>query len=238
MSAAPERGVMIPIPQLYDITPNVKFCLEHGRNPVEVFSGVAKNHSKNEYGSCKIYMDVWLPILSMEIATQCTRNNSITLCDLPITFQEHGGTFTLKYSYLEKRDIEFTAHPVDLLPPKEGIENFYSGGLDFLCIRCPLSSIPTASGFGNGAVCSKQSYWVGHARVANIQRKHSDNVRVQFICHRRCPKIPEEMQNERKQCQIEILQVFDVNRYCVMHFLIMEKHTCSYVLKTSNFYYP
>ncbi|XP_056009193.1 helicase with zinc finger domain 2-like isoform X4 [Ostrea edulis] len=228
MSAAPERGLMIPIPQLYDITPNVKFCLQHVRNPVEVFSGTAKNHSKNEYGSCKNYIDVWLPILSMEIAMQCTRNNSVTLCDLPITFKEHGGIFTLKYSYLEKRDIEFAAHPVDLLPSTQEHEHFLSGGLDFLCIRCPLDSSPTASNFGNGAICSKQSYWIGHARVANIQHRPFDKdiVRIQFICHRSSPKIPEEMRNKRKQCQIEILQVFDVNRRTEVCIKMLETAPC------------
>ncbi|XP_061162412.1 helicase with zinc finger domain 2-like isoform X2 [Saccostrea echinata] len=222
MSATPERGVLIPIPQLYDISPNVKFCLQHVRNPVEYFSHFAKNHSKNEYSSCENYVEVWSPIISMEIASQCAREPSITMCDVPIVFREHGGSFALRYSYLEKRDIEFTAQSVDLLPNDK---NHLSSGLDFLCIRCPLNSNPRITSTSeNDAICSKQSYWIGHARVADIQHKslNKDVVRVHFVCHKSSPKIPEEMKNKRRECHLEVLQVFDVIRRTEMYIKRLE----------------
>ncbi|XP_062578568.1 helicase with zinc finger domain 2-like [Saccostrea cucullata] len=224
MCAESERGILTPLPQLFDITPNVKICLQHARDPLGVLSKMATKPTKEKYSTCKDYIDIWMPIFSMEVAIQTADDDSFTINDLPVTFRKQGGAFSLKHSFLEKRDIEFTAHSVDLLSnedrkteeTQEETERFYMSGSDFLCIRCPLEPKSNAiSNFGNGAICSQDRYWVGHAQVSDVRFKSKKGEKVDcvtFVCHNRSPPIPQEMLNKKKECNVEILPKSDVSR--------------------------
>lgn len=224
MSAEPEKGIMTPLPQLLDITPNVKICLQHVRDPLGILSSMATKSTKQAYSSCKEFIDIWMPIFAMEVATQTTSGDSFTINDLPVTFRVRGGAFSLKQSFLEKRDIEFTSHAVHLLNTeddekdknKEENERFYMSGSDFLCIRCPLNpKSDIVSNFGNGAISPRRRYWIGHAKVHDVHSKTKKNekvVSVAFVCHNRSPPIPKEMLNQKKECSVEILRKSNFTR--------------------------
>ncbi|XP_056009192.1 helicase with zinc finger domain 2-like isoform X3 [Ostrea edulis] len=222
MCAEPDRGIMTPLPQLLDITPNVKICLQHVRDPLGVLSSMATKSTKEKYVSCKEYIAIWMPIFTMEVARQTADDESFTINDLPVTFRERGGAFSLKYSFMEKRDIEFTAHSVDLLKTEDDAngnkekERFYMPGSDFLCIRCPLEpKNDILTNFGNGAISPQRRYWMGHAQVNDVRfktKKDKDIVSVQFVCHNKSPTIPPEMLNKKRECSVEILPKSDVSR--------------------------
>lgn len=221
MCAESQRGILTPMPQLLDITPNVKICLHHTRDPLGVLtSRTTKPAKPGKYISPKQYIDTWMPIFSMEVATQTVSGDSFTINDLPITFRKEGGAFSLKYSFLERRDIEFTSHSIDLLSidDEDNAENkrFYMSGSDFLCIRCPLEPLnDIVSNFGNGAISPLKRYWIGHAKVHDVKYKKKKNenfVRVVFVCHNKSPPIPLEMLNKKRECSVEILPKSDVYR--------------------------
>lgn len=219
MSADPIRGDMIPLPQLVDLTSNVKHCLQHARDPVGVLSAYVIKSTKDSYSSCKEYVRNWIPILSMEVATQTVQDDSITIANLPVTFTRQGGFFSLKKSYLEQRDIHFTAHPIDMFSSevdKKKQQKFYMSGSDFLCIRLAVqSNKPKMSAYGNGAILPPERYWVGHAKVHDIIFKAEDResrVKVIFMIHNSCPPIPENVESQKKECHVEILPKSDVNR--------------------------
>lgn len=221
MCAESQRGILTPMPQLLDITPNVKICLHHTRDPLGVLtSRTTKPAKPGKYISPKQYIDTWMPIFSMEVATQTVSGDSFTINDLPITFRKEGGAFSLKYSFLERRDIEFTSHSIDLLSidDEDNAENkrFYMSGSDFLCIRCPLEPLnDIVSNFGNGAISPLKRYWIGHAKVHDVKYKKKKNenfVTVVFVCHNKSPPIPQEMLNKKRECSVEILPKSDVYR--------------------------
>lgn len=224
MCADSQRGMLTPMPQLLDITPNVKICLQHTRDPLGILTSTATKPTKEKYSSLKQYIDIWIPIFSMEVATQTVDGDSFTINDLPVTFRDGGGAFSLKHSFLEKRDIEFTSHSVDLLDIDEDgkddstdkKERFYMSGSDFLCIRCPLEPMnDIVSNFGTGAISPLKRYWIGHAKVHDVKYKTKKNekvVSVTFVCHNKSPSIPVEMLNKKKECSVEILPKSDVCR--------------------------
>lgn len=224
MCSDPQRGMLTPMPQLLDITPNVKICLQHARDPLGILASTATKPTKQKYSSPEQYIDIWIPIFSMEVATQTVNGDSFTINDLPITFRADGGAFSLKHSYLEKRDIEFTSHSVDLLDIDEDgkddetdkKERFYMSGSDYLCIRCPLEPMnDIVSNFGKGAISPLKRYWIGHAKVHDVKYKTKKNekvVSVTFVCHNKSPSIPVEMLNKKKECSVEILPKSDVCR--------------------------
>lgn len=219
MCAESQKGILTPMPQLLDITPNVKICLHHTRDPLGVLTSRTTKPAKGKYISPKQYIDTWMPIFSMEVATQTVSDDSFTINDLPITFRKEGGAFSLKYSFLERRDIEFTYHSTDLLSIDENnAENkrFYMSGSDFLCIRCPLEPLnDIVSNFGNGAISPLKRYWIGHAKVHDVKYKKKKDetvVRVVFVCHNKSPPIPQEMLNKKRECSVEILPKSDVYR--------------------------
>lgn len=219
MCAESQRGILTPMPQLLDITPNVKICLHHTRDPLGVLTSRTTEPAKGKYTSPREYIDTWMPIFSMEVATQTVSGDSFTINDLPITFRKEGGAFSLKYSFLERRDIEFTSHSIDLLSiDEDNAENkrFYMSGSDFLCIRCPLEPLnDIVSNFGNGAISPLKRYWIGHAKVHDVKYKKKKNenfVRVVFVCHNKSPPVPQEMLNKKRECSVEILPKSDVYR--------------------------
>lgn len=224
MCADAQRGMLTPMPQLLDITPNVKICMQHTRDPLGVLTSTATKPAKEKYTSLKQYIDTWMPIFSMEVATQTVDGDSFTINDLPVTFRADGGAFSLKHSFLEKRDIEFTSHSVDLLDIDEDgkddktdkKERFYMSGSDFLCLRCPLEPPnDIVSNFGKGAISPLKRYWIGHAKVHDVKyktKKSEKVVSVAFVCHNKSPPIPVEMLNKKKECSVEILPKSDVCR--------------------------
>ena len=231
MCADANKGMLTPLPQLLDITPNVKICLQHVRDPLTVLTSLATKSAKDKYASTRQYIDTWMPIFSMEVATQTVDDDSITINDLPVTFRSGGGAFSLKQSYLEKRDIEFTSHSIDLLSlkynekrdmPEEG-RRFYMSGSDFLCIRCPIEPLNDfVSNFGSGAISPLKRYWIGHAKVHDVRykpKKGEKIVLVSFLCHNKSPPIPPEMLNKKRECSVEILPKSDVYRYGSFFFL-------------------
>ncbi|XP_062578545.1 helicase with zinc finger domain 2-like [Saccostrea cucullata] len=222
MYAESRKGIMTPLPQLVDITPNVKICLQHLRNPLGVLSLVATKSAKEKYSSCKEYIDIWMSIFSMEVAKQTVDDDSFTINDLPLTFRKRSGAFSLHCSFLEKRDIEFATYSVDLLNVEQDVNNsnenerFYLYGSDYLCIRCPLET-PTdvVTSFANGAISPRYRYWISHAQVQDVQLKTEKNekvVSVKFLYHSKSPPIPQEVLNKKKECSVEILPKSNINR--------------------------
>lgn len=221
IAGEPDHGMMAPMPQLLDFTKNVKICLQHAREPVNVLCEYATKTVQESYECCDKYVRIWVPILSMEIATLSVEDDSYTITDLPITFSKRGGSFQLTNSFCEIRDISFTVHATDFLAysGEEDIEKnaepFYVSGSDYLCIRCELKGEPQSkSNFLNGAISPRKRLWVGHAKIDDIQRiKTSEEIiRVEFVCHKKAPRIPQEMQGKKCECHVEIIPKVEVHR--------------------------
>lgn len=223
IAGEPDHGMMTPMPQLLDFTKNVKICLQHAREPVNVLCEYATKTVQESYECCDKYVSTWVPILSMEIATLSVEDESYTITDLPITFSKRGGSFQLTNSFCEIRDISFTVHATDFLAysgeddieKNADIQPFYVSGSDYLCIRCEFKTGPRSkSNFLNGAISPRKRFWVGHAKIYDIQRiKTSEEmIRAEFVCHKKAPCIPQEMQGKKCECHVEIIPKVEVHR--------------------------
>lgn len=223
IAGEPEHGMMAPMPQLLDFTKNVKICLQHARDPVNVLCEYATRTATERYECCEEYIRIWVPILSMEIATLSVEDESYTITDLPITFSKRGGIFQLTNSFCEKRDISFTVHATDFLAYSDGedidknaeMQPFYASGSDYLCIRCELRAEPQSkSNFVNGVISPRKRFWVGHAKIDRIQRvrKPEEMIKVKFVCHKKAPPIPQEIIGIKCECHVEIIPKVEVHR--------------------------
>lgn len=223
IAGEPDHGMMAPMPQLLDLTKNVKICMQHAREPVNVLCEYATKTAKERYDCCNEYVRIWVPILSMEIATLSVEDESYTITDLPIIFSKRGGSFQLTNAFCEIRDISFTVHATDFLAytgeediaKNAEIQPFYVSGSDYLCIRCELKPVPQSkSNFLNGAISPRKRFWVGHAKIDDIQRTKTpeDMIKVQFVCHKKAPRIPQEMMGKKCECHVEIIPKVEVHR--------------------------
>ncbi|XP_061163419.1 helicase with zinc finger domain 2-like [Saccostrea echinata] len=227
MAGEPEHGMMMPMPQLLDLTNNVKLCLQHARDPVNVLAEFASKATKESYASCKEYVNIWIPILSMEIATLSVEDESFTITDLPITFtSKRKGSFFLSNSFCEQRDISFTVHSTDLLGYSDleevevdsEVKPFYISGSDYLCIRCEIGLGPRSK-FLNGSVSPQNRFWVAHAKIDDVRKEEAaeGKIKVNFICHKKSPAIPKDLRGQQKICHVEIIPKIEVHRRTDMY---------------------
>ncbi|XP_062578588.1 helicase with zinc finger domain 2-like isoform X2 [Saccostrea cucullata] len=236
MTGEPEHGMMMPMPQLLDITNNVKICLQHIRDPVNMLAEFAMKTTRTTYASCKEYVNIWIPILSMEIATLSVEDETFNITDLLITFtSKRRGSFFLKNSFCEQRDISFTVHSTDVLGCSDfendevdsDVKPFYISGSDYLCIRCETKvDMGSRSKFLNGAVSPQKRFWVAHAKIDDVQGieiKGAKGKKVSFICHKKSPAIPPDLREQEQICHVEIIPKIEVHRRTDMYIKNLER---------------
>jgi hypothetical protein len=68
-------------------------------------------------------MQIWLPIILMETATAAARESPIVISDLPVSFDSHGGHFTLFALFCEERNIDFSSMKVENVHPESDSED-------------------------------------------------------------------------------------------------------------------
>ncbi|KAJ6644690.1 hypothetical protein lerEdw1_013648 [Lerista edwardsae] len=84
-----QRGFLMPLAQLWTVTPGFDVCLEHTGKPIDCFSKHATQASKEIYRDAGAYRKVWLPLLDMEaVSCAVAENDSIVLRDVKIVWEK------------------------------------------------------------------------------------------------------------------------------------------------------
>ncbi|NXI53091.1 HELZ2 Helicase, partial [Chloroceryle aenea] len=108
------RGFLMPLVQLWCVTPGFDVCLQHTEKPIECFSAYASLPSKARYRHAEDYREVWRPMSAMESALcAVAENDSIILHDVKITWARQRtskgqlqGSFNLSKICIEQCSIE------------------------------------------------------------------------------------------------------------------------------------
>lgn len=189
-----EKGFLSPAIQLVSITNTIDFCVQHRTDPVKCFSRKAKEPIKaitRSYSDFQEYLRIWLPILSMEAATNAIlepedvafiRNckiewNKEEACD-PITKQYSEvlfGKLKLNKNYCDERHLKFAEESENELV--SGVQSIPRGhptfALSYLCIQyknIPYKE-PQKRLFSNktGNLLLKHHHtWVAHCVVTKV----------------------------------------------------------------------
>ncbi|XP_068672377.1 3'-5' exoribonuclease HELZ2-like isoform X2 [Montipora foliosa] len=193
LSANNSSGLVSPEIQLFNLAPGIEICVEHRKRPDTCFAMTAtEKATQRTYISIARYVDLWLPVLHMEAATDGVRNDdTIILKNLEIKWKKDealGGSFKLLGAFFLNENFGKTRQ----------IE--ISRG-DYACVKahCPMPSssrkcIKTETGEEAGArhrwetsfgrkeggsdeeddvqSMGMHSYWVGHCILTEAaQRK-------------------------------------------------------------------
>lgn len=221
LCAEPQKGCLLPYPQLVELTNNVKLCLEHPCDPVKYLAWYATRpaHMHNYQSVAEYIEEVWMPIERMEAATRAVREDSIIVNDIAVRLKERHGTFTMRTDFCEDRQITFQSMSVDtVLNGDEANEQDddikYVPTSDFLCIKYPYTVHERSNASPTGS--PRTRIWLAHGRIDQVKRSREDNtIKVHFVLHPLGPKPPAQLLNSgtHSTCSIEILATSESNRF-------------------------
>ncbi|XP_060606182.1 helicase with zinc finger domain 2-like, partial [Ruditapes philippinarum] len=217
MSGSPFKGMIAPKPMLYDMTNNVKLCLQHTEDPVLHLYRYATRGTCDQYKSVKVYLERWLPLMLMESATGVVKNEeSCNINNVQIKFSgDRKGKFALGLAECEVRNIELSGTVSDDDDDEE-IENNGAKSYDWLCLKTTLPARNTVFSKNSHDFKPLESVWVGHAEVTRVRRKtekrNTGKITVSFTLHERAPELPPDLPVDHKRFSVEILRKSEVDR--------------------------
>ncbi|KAK3600373.1 hypothetical protein CHS0354_015990 [Potamilus streckersoni] len=210
MMATAQKGILAPCIQLYDMTRNVKCCLQHVEDPIKCLHYYSTKPTLEIYQNVQEYLNRWLPLVLMEAATTAMRSEGgYTINNLPVKFSGMKGQFRLQTAFCFERNIEISgrgayglAEETDEVGENENQEESTSTSQDWLCIR---HTEP-----GKQDSLTPNSIWVAHGQIIKVyKRKEREEISVHFQIHP-LSAIPKDMKVEK--CTVELLIKSDVDR--------------------------
>ncbi|KAL3868508.1 hypothetical protein ACJMK2_041309 [Sinanodonta woodiana] len=227
MMAIAHKGILVPFPQLYDMTRNVKCCLQHVEDPIKWLHYYSTKPSMERYESVSEYLKIWLPLVLMEAATTAMRSEGgFTINNLPVKFSGMEGHFRLQTAFCFERNIEISgrgayglAEETDDTSENESQEESDSSSHDWVCIRHQKpakqdSLTPNSIWVAHGQITKvqkrKKKEEISDGQITNVQkRKKMEEISVYFKIHP-LSAIPRDMKVEK--CTVELLIKSDVDR--------------------------
>ncbi|XP_060082135.1 helicase with zinc finger domain 2-like [Ylistrum balloti] len=226
IGSEPHKGILLPYPQLLDLTDNVKCCLQHMQDPVKYLAAYATKavHSAH-YKSVDEYLKTWLPLQQMENTTLAAREDSVTINDLPVTFYENDGSFILQKNFCDTRNILYNMKSLDYLlyndnDDKSRDAQKYVPCLDYLCIKCPYPSTYKIC----GGIPETKRIWLVHGNVEEIEST-KETIQVHFKLHSTSPRPPPNLltSSNSQTCSVEILTKPESDRRTAAAMLCLAK---------------
>ena len=81
------RGLLSPTIQLFKLTDKILACVEHRNFPTTCFAKTLHKRPTKKFSDIAEYVELWKPVLMMEIATSAVReNDAIMLSNLRASF--------------------------------------------------------------------------------------------------------------------------------------------------------
>ena len=211
MTTVRQRGATLLKPSLISLTNNVKLCLQHTDDPILYLTQYSSTATCDSYRNVKIYLNTWLPILSMEAAKSVVQNEeSFTLIELSVQFNhDRTGSFVLDKKECGIRRIDFSG----MRYADESLIENNASSYDWLCIKSSRGYLA-----GNDEQCKAKYFWVGHAEITGVVQKDG-KLKVMFSLHE-SSRIDTIIYNKDTRFNIEVLKKCDVDRQAYSHISI------------------
>lgn len=213
LSSDIRKGILTPYIQLVDMTQNLKYCLQHMRDPVGTLEQYYTTSTQVHYDDLMHYKSVWLPIIAMETATTVIRDGSIVINDITVSLNENGGCFILRSDFCLERNIEFDDSPVfikeelDDVDKTEKQESQLVQNGDYLCIKCHISNKTNRNMRVHKTIAPHEyKIWTSHAKTTLIHKTNKNTSDEELIVHFRFIKNTSIPSNDDFVCSVEILQ--------------------------------
>lgn len=219
MSSTLYRGMVTPKPMLYEMTNNVKFCLQHSEDPVLHLYHYATVPTCDRYTDVQEYLERWTPIMLMESATGIIHNEeSCCIGNVPIKrCGERRGKFALGLAECEIRNIEFSG----TISSEEDCNDEETGAYsyDWLCLKATLSNADMTTS-RKQSMQQPDTIWVGHAEITKVTKTVGTHgkITVSFSLHEKSPAFPKESATTTK-FSIELLRKTEGDRYMIYTYV-------------------
>ena len=219
MSCTPRKGFLTPQLVLYNMTNNVKLCLQHTDDPVLHLYRYSTKPTSSEYQNAKSYVNTWLPIMTMEAATGAvTSEECFIINNVAVKYNgERSGEFSLSLTYCEIRNIDFSG-----IDDEEETSNDPKA-YDWLCLKFTSTNENQAkSDLSQMGIHKLKTVWVGHAEITSVKKKllmektkdkpADIKLTVSFQLHEKCPAVPIEARQRKSKHSVEVLCKSEVDR--------------------------
>ncbi|KAL3868675.1 hypothetical protein ACJMK2_041453 [Sinanodonta woodiana] len=239
VSAVFQGGILTPYPQLFEMTKNVHFCLQHTKDPIKWMYRYSTLRTIPTYTDEKDYKRRWIPLVKMEAAVDAVNSeDSYVINNIPVLIDGKWGQFSLPVRYCRIRNIILNNMDYDTNDDDEqsGKQKKHIVNLahDWLCVRYKMAASTekiNASGNNN----QQYFYWIAHGKITSVNintreketkrhaprrahetiqdRKEKASVIVDFHLHQTAPSIRSNTEDMcRIKCNIEILTKSTVDR--------------------------
>lgn len=226
LSANIQKGILMPYLQIVDMTENVKFCIEHMRDPVFCLEKYSVQKTKRVYKSVEEYQGIWLPLIQMEAVMGCVQADTIVINETYVMFGDHDGHFYLGTEFCDERNIDvgetgirFLDVDIDTIP-KEDRKKYYVPKSHYLCIRCPIAKKqndiakpPDEKQDANAKpwrLWRPDDYfiWSSHAKITHVNKsKEKGSTLINFSLRKNAASPPHQLRENKTKlkCCVEIL---------------------------------
>lgn len=223
LSANVQKGILTPYLQTLDMTQNVKFCIEHMRDPVLCLEKYSVEKTKSVYENVTEYKGIWLPLVQMESVMGAVQMDTILINETHVMFGERDGHFYLGSEFCEERNIDLKNTGIRFLDvdidsiPFEDRRMFYVPKSHYLCIRCPISKKKMEFADEKQDISSKSwklwrpdeyYIWSTHAKISHVSKsKENGSTQVNFVLRKHAASPPYQSLGNRTKlkCCVEIL---------------------------------
>ncbi|XP_061168140.1 helicase with zinc finger domain 2-like [Saccostrea echinata] len=180
ISAEPKGGIFSPSFQLFDMTSSIKHCLQHTRDPIKFFSKYSVLKPQKIYETASKYLTIWLPILEMEAVVSAVDENSVTINNIPVSFDtRRSGHFFLPARFCNQRDIEFSRMSEKfILQGESEPDEKECVNSDFLCLRSEhLDQRPVETKDASSKDPHDRIIWILHGQLTKMEKiKQQDQI--------------------------------------------------------------
>jgi hypothetical protein len=228
LSAEPQKGILSPSLQLYDMTASIKYCLQHTRDPIKFLSSYSSLKPYKTYSSPEKYLRTWLPLIEMEAVTSAIDDDSISINNVQVTFDsKRTGNFNLSQRFVDQRDIDFSVISERfVLEGEDETDRQEYRNSSFLCIRSEhvfRKPVETKENSLSNDPCDR-NYYILHARITSvekiksmpksgseegneIQKKTKNGLKINFKLHPDSRDPSDEMYHDYNPspCTVEII---------------------------------
>ncbi|KAK3577503.1 hypothetical protein CHS0354_026457 [Potamilus streckersoni] len=222
VSAVFHGGILTPYPQLFEMTKNIQFCLQHTDDPLKWLYRYSSLRTISTYADEYDYQRRWIPLVKMEAAIDAVNNEeSYVINNLPVLFDGKWGQFSLPVRYCQIRNILLNNmdHEINDDDNDDDEQNgkqkkpIVNLAHDWLCVRSKMVS-STDKINANGTDHHNYCFWIAHGKIKSVEirsrEKRTDRhttrrtyaptqegkekarVTVDFQLHRTAPSIPSD----------------------------------------------